>query len=191
MAMVAPRRFWHSKQVAALAESLARRWGMNADDARRAGLLHDLWRERRDEWLSEAAAEGIALPEWAGDNAGYLHGPLAAITARREFDLPEAWCRAIAGHTTALPNLSHEVMVLFVADHACEGRRQPEVPHWRELAHRDLEGAAEEMLTSLLQSLLRQGNVLWPPAVLARNELVTRRRTNDPSAALRAGSGRT
>jgi predicted HD superfamily hydrolase involved in NAD metabolism len=176
VAMVSARRLWHSKQVAALAESLARRRGLDADAARRAGLLHDLYRGSRDRWPELAAEEGIALPAWAGDDLGHLHGPLAAIAARREFGLPEPWCRAIAGHTTALPNMSPEVMVLFVADHAAEGRRQPEVPHWRELAHQDIAAATEEMLTHLLGSLLQQGQVLWPPTVEARNELVLRRK---------------
>jgi putative nucleotidyltransferase with HDIG domain len=176
MAMVSARRFWHSKQVAALAESLARRWGLDADAARRAGLLHDLYRGSRDRWPELAAQEGIALPEWAGDDLGHLHGPLAAIAARREFGLPEPWCRAIAGHTTALPGLTREVMVLYVADHAAEGRPQPEVPHWRDLAHRDLAAATEDMLAHLLQSLLREGHALWLPTVLAHNELVARRR---------------
>ena len=175
-AMVSPRRFWHCRQVADLAVSLARRWGLDEDAARRAGLLHDLYRDKRDEWLSVAQAEGIELPRWAGGNAGHLHGPLAAVAARREFGLPEVWCRAIAGHTTGAPGMSREELALYVADHACEGRRDPKVPHWRKLAHRDLEAATEEMLTDLLESLLGQQAILWPPTVKARNELVLRRK---------------
>ena len=174
MAMVSPRRFWHCKQVATMAVSLARRWNLDVDCARRAGLLHDLWREQRDAWLPTAAAEGITLPDWAGSDVTHLHGPLGAIAAQREFGLPDVWCRAIAGHTTGLPGMGREEMVLYVADHVAEGRRQPEVPYWRELAHRDLEAATLEMLTHLLHSLLRQGHLLWLPTVLARNELVAR-----------------
>src|SRR5205807_399803 len=70
MAAVSPRRFWHCKQVADLAASLAERWGLDADGARRAGLLHDYSRDQRKEWLAMAAAEGIALPAWAGNDIG-------------------------------------------------------------------------------------------------------------------------
>jgi predicted HD superfamily hydrolase involved in NAD metabolism len=174
-AMVSPRRFWHCRQVADLAVSLARRWDLDGDAARRAGLLHDVCRENRAEWLDTAAREGIALPEWAGGNAGLLHGPLGAIVARREFRLPEAWCCAIAGHTTGRPGMTREEMVLYVADHACEGRRAPEVPHWRALAHEDLEQATLEMFTHVLADLLCQGASLWPPTVLARNHLLGQR----------------
>lgn len=171
-AAVSPRRFWHCRQVADLAVSLARRWGLDVDAARRAGLLHDLCREHRSEWLETAAREGVALPEWAAGNAAVLHGSLAAILARREFRLPETWCRAIAGHTTGRPGMGREEMVLYIADHACEGRRDPEVPHWRALAHEDLEQATVEMLTHVLSDLLCAGAPLWSPTVLARNRLL-------------------
>lgn len=175
MQMVSPRRFWHCRQVADLAGSLARRWDLDVDCARRAGLLHDICRENRHQWPDMAAAEGIVLPDWAGTEAVYLHGPLAAALARREFGLPAAWCHAIAGHTTGHPGMAHEEMLLYVADHACVGRRGPEVARWRELAHEDLELACSEMLGHLLGSLLTQGRPLWPPTVLARNDLLARR----------------
>jgi predicted HD superfamily hydrolase involved in NAD metabolism len=176
MELVSPRRFLHCKHVANLAASLARRWGLDENDARRAGLLHDIWRDRRDEWRAAAEREGIPLPDWTGGDAGHLHGPLGALQARREFGLPEAWCRGIASHTTGGPGTSREELILFIADHAAEGRRKPQIPHWRDLAHQDLEAAAIEMYDELLGSLLQQGAPLWPPTVKARNTLVLARR---------------
>jgi len=175
MAMVSPHRFWHCKQVATLAATLARRWELDEHAARRAGLLHDLCRQNKDEWDAMAAREGIALPEWTEGDRGHLHGPLGAVLARREFGLPQPWVDAIAGHTHGRQGMSREEMVLYVADHAAEGRKKPQVPHWRDLAHRDLEAATLEMLTELLTSLLEQGKSLWTPTVLARNELILRR----------------
>jgi predicted HD superfamily hydrolase involved in NAD metabolism len=186
MSLVSPRRFAHCKAVAELAVSLAERWELDVDGARRAGLLHDVWRDRRDDWIEDARREGIQLPAWAQDDIGHLHGPLGARVAAREFSLPPEWVRAIASHTTcrwdvsdgALPTT--EEMVLYLADHACEGRRHPQVPHWRKLAHKDLAAAAREMLSDLLGSLLEQGKPLWEPSVLARNALLLHR---DPSQA--------
>jgi predicted HD superfamily hydrolase involved in NAD metabolism len=171
-AAVSPKRFWHCKQVAALAESLARRWDLDPEAARRAGLLHDVCRENKAEWPAMASREGIELPDWAQGNLTLLHGPLGARVAQREFGLPQAWVAAIDGHTTGRPGMSLEEMVLYVADHAAEGRRDPQGPHWRALAHEDLRAATLEMLTELLQSLLGQGKPLWPPSVLARNHLL-------------------
>jgi hypothetical protein len=78
--------------------------------------------------------------------------------------------------------MGREEMVLYVADHACEGRRDPEVPHWRVLAHEDLERATLAMLTHLLTNLLCAGVPLWPPTVLARNYLLLRRQEDACSA---------
>lgn len=186
MAAVSPRRFRHCKHVASLAGSLARRWELDADAARRAGLLHDICRENRDEWPSLAAREGISLPEWAGGDWVLLHGPLAAAVARREYVLPDAWVDAISGHTHGRGGMSREEMVLYVADHAAEGRTQPEVPGWRALAFEDLEAATCEMLTHLLRSLLDQGRPLWPPSVAARNTLLLN--AAGPAAAPRAAA---
>lgn len=174
---LSPRRLWHSRQVADLAVSLARRWNLDADAARRAGLLHDVCRENRDEWPEMAAKHNVELPSWAEGNYVFLHGPLGAIVAEREFHLSPAWCEAIAHHTAGHPAMTREAQMLFIADHACEGRREPEVPHWRALAHEDLGAAVLELLTHRLHSLLESGHQLWLPTVLARNELLVTRRT--------------
>src|SRR5688572_50831 len=57
--LVSPRRFLHCKRVADMAVSLARRWELNEDHARRAGLLHDVRREQAVPWPALAAQEGI------------------------------------------------------------------------------------------------------------------------------------
>jgi nicotinate-nucleotide adenylyltransferase len=183
-ALVSRKRLWHCRRVAELAESLARRWGLDEDRARRAGLLHDVCRANRPEWTDLAARAGLTLPEWAGGERGLLHGPLGAIVAREEFDLPEVWCRAIAGHTTGGPEMTTEEMVLFVADHAAVGREEPQAQVWRELAHRDLLAATIEQLDQRLSELLAGGAPLWLPTVQARNDLLARRAAAAGYAAL-------
>jgi predicted HD superfamily hydrolase involved in NAD metabolism len=173
--LVSPKRLWHCERVSELAESLARRWGLDPHLARRAGLLHDACRDRRPEWDALAERARLTVPDWAGGNRVMLHGPLAAILAAEEFGLPQAWCQAIAGHTTGGTAMTPEEMVLFVADHAAVGRKDPRVPEWRDLAHRDLREATLELLSHRLASLLEDGAMLWLPTVLARNELLARR----------------
>jgi predicted HD superfamily hydrolase involved in NAD metabolism len=173
--LVSPKRLLHCRRVADLAEALAQRWDLDPGLARRAGLLHDACRQPRPQWDALAQREGLTLPEWAGGNRGFLHGPLAAILAREEFGLPEAWCRAIGGHTTGGPGMSPEEMVLFVADHAAVGREEPQAGIWRDLAHQDLAATMLEMLTHRLGALLADGAMLWQPTVQARNDLLARR----------------
>lgn len=173
---ISPKRIRHSVAVASLAEALATRHGLDPEGARRAGLLHDLWREEGFACLPEADRRGIALPHWADGNPVMLHGPLAAVEAGERFGLDQAWCDAIAVHTTGRHGMTPEDLVIYLADHACAGRKGPHVAALRELAYRDLELAACQMVDDLVSSLVGAGALLWLPAAEARNDLMVRTR---------------
>jgi nicotinate-nucleotide adenylyltransferase len=170
------KRVKHSVAVAALAEALAVRHGLDADGARRAGLLHDLWREEGYGCLPEASRRGIALPDWADGNPVMLHGPLAGAEAAERFGLGQAWCDAIAFHTTGRHGMTPEELVIYLADHTCAGRKGPNIAFLRELAFKDLELAACQMIDDLVLSLVQAGALLWTPSVAARNDLIVRTR---------------
>ena len=174
--LVSPRRFLHCKRVADFAVSLAERWGLNEDHARRAGLLHDVCRENRDDWQHLAAQDSIPLPDWAMGDWSLLHGPLGAKLAEREFPLPRPWLDGIANHSWCRAGATPEELVVYIADHACEGRRYPNVGKYRDLAFTSLEQAAQLILADLLQHLLNDNIPLWLPAVEARNALVLKLR---------------
>ena len=172
MQLVSPKRFLHCRRVADMAVSLARRWDLDEDHARRAGLLHDVCRENRDDWPSLAAQDDIPLPDWAMGDWSLLHGPLGARLAEREFPLPKPWLDAIANHSWSRAGATSEEHAIYVADHACEGRKYPNVEKYRDLAYEDLPAAAHLILTDLLQHLLDDNHPLWLPAVQARNALI-------------------
>ena len=174
MQLVSAKRFLHCKRVADMAVSLARRWDLHQDHARRAGLLHDVCRENRDDWRALAAQDGMELPDWAMGDWSLLHGPLGAKLAEREFPLPKPWLDAIANHSWSRANATPEEHVIYVADHACEGRKYPNVDKYRALAYKDLSAATHLILTDLLTHLLNDNHPFWLPAVEARNALVLR-----------------
>jgi predicted HD superfamily hydrolase involved in NAD metabolism len=173
---ISSKRLKHSVAVASLAEALAIRHGLDADGARRAGLLHDLWREDGYGCTAEATRRGIALPAWADGNPVMLHGPLAAAEAAERFGLHPVWCDAIAFHTTGRHGMTPEDLVIYLADHACAGRKGPNVAPLRELAFKDLELAACQMIDDLVMSLVEAGALLWMPSAEARNDLLVRTR---------------
>ena len=173
---ISAKRIRHSVAVASLAEALAIRHGLDPDGARRAGFLHDLWREDGYGCLPEAARRGITLPEWADGNPVMLHGPLAAAEAAERFGLSNAWCDAIAFHTTGRHGMTPEDLVIYLADHTCAGRKGPNVASLRELAFKDLELAACQMIDELVLSLVAAGALLWLPSAEARNDLLVRTR---------------
>ena len=183
---ISAKRVVHSKHVAALAQALARCHGVDPDSARRAGLLHDLWREAGAGSILEARRLGYGraiatddngadvLEDWMDGNPVLLHGALASHEARERFALPQVWCDAIAFHTTGRGDMTVEDMVIHVADHACEGRRSDHVHEWRRMAFKDLGSATLAMIEHLVSTLLEARAMLWVPTVHARNDLLTR-----------------
>lgn len=185
-ARISAKRVVHSTHVASLAQALARCHGVDADSARRAGLLHDLWREAGAGSILQARRLGFGrasamaedgsdvLEDWMDGNPVLLHGALAAVEARERFALPQVWCDAIAFHTTGRGGMTVEDMVIHVADHACEGRRGDHVHEWRRTAFEDLGSATLAMIEHLVANLLEAKAMLWVPTVAARNDLMTR-----------------
>ncbi len=185
-ARISAKRLVHSIHVASLAQALARCHGVDLDGARRAGLLHDLWREVGAESILEARNLGFSrgtaieadgsdvLEDWMDGNPVLLHGALAAVEARERFALPQVWCDAIAFHTTGRGGMTVEDMVIHVADHACEGRRGDHVHEWRQMAFKDLGRATLAMIEHLVSNLVDAKGMLWVPTVEARNDLLTR-----------------
>ncbi|MSQ42750.1 MAG: HD domain-containing protein [Chloroflexi bacterium] len=185
-ARISAKRVIHSMHVASLAQELARCHGVDPDSARRAGLLHDLWREAGAGSVLEARRRGLGramefdedgsdvLEDWMDGNPVLLHGALAAYEARERFALPQVWCDAIAFHTTGRGGMTIEDMVIQVADHACEGRRGDHVDEWRRTAFEDLGRATLAMIEHLVSNLLEAKAMLWVPTVEARNDLMTR-----------------
>ena len=183
---ISAKRVVHSKHVASLAQALARCHGVDPDSARRAGLLHDLWREAGAGSILEARRLGYGraiatdedgsdvLEDWMDGNPVLLHGALASHEARERFALPQVWCDAIAFHTTGRGDMTVEDMVIHVADHACEGRRSDHVHEWRRMAFEDLGSATLAMIEHLVSTLLEARAMLWVPTVQARNDLLTR-----------------
>jgi len=172
---VSARRFRHIRAVADLAGALASAHGRDAEQARRAALLHDYARERSlTQLLRDAEELRLPISDYERRNPGYLHGPLAAALAAREFDLDPESCAAIAGHTTGREGMGELELILFVADHAAEGRKGPNADRWRHEARADLELVAREMMDAQLVDSVREGWSIHPHLVEARNDLLDR-----------------
>lgn len=108
----------HSKQVAIIAVELAVRFGVDAEQARMAGLLHDVGRMIPDEQKVEVCSQASisVLPE-EREYVGILHQKLAPVIAREVFDChDEAVLKSIECHTTLKAEATDLDKVLFLAD---------------------------------------------------------------------------
>lgn len=113
-----PQRLAHSLSVAYTAEEMALLYGVDAFQARVAGILHD-WDKAltTEELKADAHAMGIDLGVDMSLVIPLLHGLTAARRLRSSYpELPEPVFAAIERHTMAAVEMAPLDQVLFVAD---------------------------------------------------------------------------
>jgi predicted HD superfamily hydrolase involved in NAD metabolism len=108
----------HCRRVAATAAALAVTYGVDADAAQLAGLLHDWDREvAPQELLAEAKRAGIAITPADEANPHLLHARTGALAARQGLPgLSDDVVQAISRHTVGDLGMTPLDMVVYVAD---------------------------------------------------------------------------
>jgi predicted HD superfamily hydrolase involved in NAD metabolism len=108
----------HSQRAAKTAAALALVYGVDADAARLAGLLHDWNRETpAEELMAEALRAGLQLSDADVANPHLLHARTGAIAAREALPgLSDDVVQAISRHTIGAPDMAPLDMVVYLAD---------------------------------------------------------------------------
>ena len=177
-----PGRFRHSLGVADTAVFLARRFGVDEEKARVAGLLHDCAREfPNDALIEEAARRGIAVEPLERSMPLLLHAYIGAERVKEIYGVEDAEiCQAIYRHTVGGGNMTPLDKIIWYADLIEPNRDYPEVEHLRRLAR---EASLDEMvLVGLSESIVfvvRKGHLVHPATVQARNEILLAQEARD------------
>lgn len=162
-----PARYEHTLNVAALADALARRHGLDAGKARLAGLLHDAGRRFPPPLLAEYVRKNrLKAPErdlTAALEPMLLHAYVSEDLARREFGVEDVdVLSAIRKHTLGDRTMSALDTVVYVADACAADRGHPGVAATRALAFGDLDAAFERCLADKLTHALERRAWLHP-----------------------------
>jgi len=167
----------HSVRVAETAAALAMIYGVDVDDARLAGLLHDWDRELGREGLLDAA-QGHGLPLEAIDEASpyLIHARSGAASVKREFPgVGVPVLDAISRHTLGSAEMTDLDMVVYLADMLEPGRDYDGVEALREAAGNV---ALEELFALGYQQsvayLVRERRRIHPDTVAVWNARVAR-----------------
>lgn len=140
--MIRAKRIPHVKGAEETAVSLAKRYGVDAELARRAAILHDCTKYLElDEQLAICRKYGILLDELERKSVKMLHSKTGAALAKHMFGETQEVCNAIACHTTGKPDMSTFDKVLYLADYIEPTRDFEGVEELRMLAFHDLDKA--------------------------------------------------
>ncbi|HLT57149.1 MAG TPA: bis(5'-nucleosyl)-tetraphosphatase (symmetrical) YqeK [Limnochordales bacterium] len=172
-----PDRFAHVQGVVATADALARRWGVDVRRARIAAWLHDVAKDEPPETLLKRAREfDIVFDEITAREPALWHSVIGAEIARREFGIRDKEVlAAIRYHTTGRPGMSGLEQIVFLADLIEPGRRFDGVEELRRQSREDLTEAVLAAFNGVICHVIRQGGLLHPDAVAARNDILLRR----------------
>ena len=168
-------RYEHSLGVAETAAFLAGRFGVNPEQARIAGLLHDCAREfSNDMMIAEAEKRGLDFGPVERAMPLLLHAYIGARRVREIYGVDDpAVEQAIWRHTVGGAAMTDLDKIIWFADMIEPGREYPEVEHLRQLAKTvSLDEMVLAGLSASIQFVVDKGHLIHPDTVLARNEIL-------------------
>lgn len=174
-----PKRFQHSLGVSETAVFLAKRFGVDEEKARIAGLLHDCAREfPNDTMIAEAEKRHIAIGPVERAMPLLLHAYIGAIRIKEIYQVDDAEIsQAIWRHTVAGAKMTALDKIIWYADMIEPNRgNYPGVKELRQLAKT---ASLDEMfLAGLAHSITfvaQKGTLIHPDTITAYNEILFQR----------------
>jgi nicotinate-nucleotide adenylyltransferase len=159
-AMLDPKRVPHVAGCEAEALRLAGRWGVDADDAREAAILHDITKKLDyDGNLRVLQAYAVSAADVKPEEGKLLHAMSGAAIARGEFGASDAVVGAIRWHTTGKAGMTALEKVMYLSDYIEQTRDFEGVDALRRLAYEDLDAAVAMGLELSVADMRERGIV--------------------------------
>ena len=136
------------------AARLARKYGANETDAKRAGILHDVTKALNgEEQLKLSDQYAMILDNFERLNPKLLHAKTGAVIAERVFGENPAVCDAIRWHTTGKADMTILEKIIYIADYMEPNRSFEGVEKLRRVTEQDLDEAVYLGLTMTMEQL--------------------------------------
>lgn len=117
------KRWKHTLGVIKRAEEYANVYHANIEDAKVAAILHDMTKEYPSSKSYEILKKyGYEPDDVEKRNENLIHGKVACLIAKHEYNLSEDIVNAICYHTTGRENMSMLEKIIYLAD-ATEERK--------------------------------------------------------------------
>lgn len=176
--MLTPERFRHSVGVKETAERLALQYGVDAEKARIAGILHDCAKNiPKLEAMEICNNEGVKLKDICRVEKGLMHAYLGAHMAKTRFGVEdEEILDAIYYHTTGAVDMKPLTKIIYLADMIEPGRKISGIEPLRMQAFKDIDDALIRAFDSTIRHVINKGGILDCDTINARNFLVIERK---------------
>ena len=152
------RRIPHIHGTEETAAALARQYGADETQVRRAAILHDITKYiSRSEQLQLAEKYGMMLDRQTLSAEKLLHAKTGAALAAAEYGAEQAVVDAIFWHTTGHANMTLPEKIIYLADYIEPNRDFEGVEAVRALAKESLDAAVLKGLEQSIEELEEKG----------------------------------
>ena len=169
------KRYTHTMNVAEVARKLATLYGADEERAYTAGLLHDITKEYNlEKQLKVCEKYGIILDAAFLTSPQLVH-PITGAALARELGADEEICRAVYNHTLGCVDMTMLDKCVWLADLIEPSRNFAGVEELRRMAYEDIDAAIIAAMTRTIKFLEKQGELIHPRLIEARNALEAKR----------------
>ena len=170
--MLSSTRVEHVTACEAAALSLAKRWGVDPDDAREAAILHDITKKfGLDGHIRILEDHGDAIGSLNNAGEKLLHARSGAALAKDVFGVSDEVAGAIKWHTTGKAGMTTLEKVIYLADYIEATRDFPGVEDLRRLAYENIDEAMILGLEMTVQDVQARGIIPDEATFEALNDL--------------------
>lgn len=175
--LMGDKRYIHSVNVSKEAVRLAKKYGVDAEKAALAGILHDITKEFDAQKQLQIFDSGdIILSDVEKSTAKLWHAISGSVYIQTELGIDDKdIINAIRYHTTGRAGMSPLEKVIFLADFTSEERNYPDVDVIRKKAEISLEEGMLYSIQFTLSVLLSREGCISEDALGAYNEIILNR----------------
>ena len=156
--MMSDFRYKHSLSVADEAVLLAKRYGVNIEEAYETGLLHDMAKEVSSSENERIINKYHLSKEWLSpQNANILHAMVGSYLAMERYDLKEEEVLAIRYHAIGDEKMDLLAKIIFIADKIGRQNLNDNLLKVKELDYQDIDEALKEFLIYQSANLTKKG----------------------------------
>lgn len=174
-------RFNHVLAVAKEASALAQIYGINAEKAALAGLLHDAGKSMtKDQMVTYAKKYKLKIEDFkelAKYAPALLHADISADIAKKQFAIKDKGIlQAIARHTLGAKNMTIFDKILMISDMCAKGRRPQDIKLIKSALKKSLDDGLLAAETVKLIYTVRTNKWLAPQGIRLWNETVSKKK---------------
>ena len=167
------KRLTHCLGVERAAIELAQRFGVDAEKAGLAGLLHDYAKKLSDQEFLDLIDRYQLDPDLKNWGNNVWHGMVGIYKIQEDLDLHDSEIlRAIEIHTVGADQMTDLDKVVYVADYIEHNRAFPGVDEAREIASLSLNKAVAYETARTVEHLAHQGFPIYPQTLETYNAFV-------------------